>query len=236
MHGAQNYSSASCNNSHHHTPERHSRDVFHAWMLDGARFAGPFDMAVLKAVHAEPDRLVAFSDAMSSKWRVFDCWVHCFEDDAIINRFWNNPKGYVDRLRKFQGVIGLDYSVGWNFPVAVKNYNHFRNNACTYWLQAQGLSVVPQARCENDDYEKVLAGHPHHSTIAIGARSMVRNPSDRDVLVVSVRNIVDYLSPSNILWYGSDLYGVADYPRDLGIPVMVYPGKGKGSLSHHQEP
>ena len=93
--------------------------------------------------------------------------------------------------------------------------------------------AVPQARCEDGNYELVLAGFPKRSTIAIGARSMVRDVNDRAVLKKSVEHIVDFLEPSNLLWYGSDMYGVADYPRLKGIPVHVFPAKGRGKLSHH---
>lgn len=216
-------------------PKHHARDAFHAWMLKGASYAGPLDMPVLKGMVVEPERIVTFSDAMSKGWKDFDCWAHCFEDDAQINRFWHNPKAYIGKLSKFKGVIGLDYSVSWDFPVALKDYNHFRNSICTYWLQSMGLNVVPQARCEAGNYEAVLAGFPKHSTVAIGARSMVRDLDDRKVLLASVKNICDFLEPSNILWYGSDQYGVTEHPISKGIPVKVYPGKGRGELSHHNE-
>ena len=216
-------------------PAHHRRDVFHAWMLRGAAYAGPLDMPRLAPVHVDPDRLVAFSDAMSPKWRDFGCFVHFFEDDCNIERFWNNPRAYINKLNKFQGVIGLDYSVCWDFPVALKDYNHWRNSVCTYWMQRHLSCVVPQARCEKDNYESVLAGFPKRSTIAIGARSMVRNPDNRTVLKKSVERIVDFLEPENLLWYGSDQYGVTDYPRSKGIPVHVYPAKGKGMLCHHAD-
>jgi hypothetical protein len=201
-------------------------------MVEDAEFAGPLDMPVLQAVHAEPSRLVAFSDAMKPSWKDFDCGVHFFEDDCIINRFWNNPRAYVDKLSKFQCVTGLDYSVSWDFPVALKYYNHYRNSVCTYWLQSLGFVAVPQARCEEDNYSSVLAGFPKHSTIAIGARSMVRNLDDRKVLIQSVQHIVDFLEPTNLLWYGSDAYGVTEYPLSKGIPIRIYPGKGRGNLGH----
>ena len=137
-------------------------------------------------------------------------------------------------MSKFQGAIGLDYSVCWDFPVALKDYNHWRNSACTYWMQRRLPCVVPQARCETGDYESVLAGFPRHSTIAIGARSMVRDLDDRAVLLKSVERVVDFLAPESLLWYGSDQYGVADYARSKGIPVHVYPAKGKGMLDHHE--
>lgn len=199
-------------------------------MLEGAEYAGPLDMPVLAGVQAQPNRLVPFSDAMSASWGDFDCWVHFFEDDRNIERFWNNPRAYIGKLRKFRGAIGLDYSVCWDFPVAEKYHNHFRNSACTYWLQREGIPVIPQARCEGDDGDEVLAGFPKHSTIAIGARSMVRNLKDREVLRRSVQYIVDELKPSNVVWYGSRQYGVANYLLAKGVPVGFFPGAGKGKL------
>lgn len=212
-------------------PYRHGRDVFHAWMLEGATYAGPLDMPVLKPVQATPNHLVAFADAMSIKWTDFDCWVHFFDDDYRIECFWNNPKAYISKLSKFKGVIGLDYSVCWDFPVAEKYHNHFRNSTCTYWLQQQ-MAAVPQARCEGYDGDEVLAGFPKHSSIAIGARSMVRNKKDREILKRSVRYVVDELEPTNLIWYGSNKYGVADYSLLKGIPVIFYPAKGRGKLGN----
>ena len=214
-------------------PTRHARDVFHAWMLVGAEYAGALDMPKLARVHANPDKLVAFSDAMNPKWKDFDCFVHFFEDDSRIERFWSNPKAYIGKLRKFQGAIGLDYSVCYDFPAALKDYNHWRNSVCTYWLQKQLPCVVPQARCEGNNASSTLAGFPKRSTIAIGARSMVKNPNDRTMLKKSIKHIVDLLEPENLLWYGSDMYGVTDYPLSKGIPVHVYPAKGRGKLDHH---
>ena len=212
-------------------PKRHARDVFHAWMLEGAEFVAPSDMPALQRVNAVPNRLVAFSDAMHPQWKDFDCWVHFFEDDCVLERFWHNPKAYINRLKKFRGVTGLDFSVGWNFPKPIKRYNHFRNSVCSHWLHRQGIVVIPQARCERNDYLDVLAGFPKRSTIAIGARAMVRNVRDRAVLKESVRIIVDYLEPTHIVWYGSTLYGVTDYLDEMGIPYTVFDGKGRGKLS-----
>ena len=48
----------------------------------------------------------------------------------------------------------------------------------------------------------------------------------------SVERICDFLEPENLLWYGSDQYGVTEYPLSKGIPVHVYPGKGRGNLNH----
>ena len=211
-------------------PKRHGRDVFHAWMLDGAEFAGKLDMPILSKVKSMPSKLISFSDAMNKKTTNFKQVVHFFEDDFRIERFWHNPTAYLDRLKKFDGVIGLDFSVCWDFPVALKDYNYFRNNVCTFWLQQHLPVVIPQARCELSNYKDVLAGHPKHSTIAIGARSMVKEKEDRLMLKKSVRYIIDYLEPLNLLWYGSAMYGVADYAIEKNIPIKFFQSKGRGDL------
>lgn len=192
-------------------PTRHLRDTFHAWMLTDAEYAGKLDMPVLSKTKLIPSGLISFSDAMRANEKDYDKTVHFFEDDYLIERFWNRPSTYIKKLSKFEGVIGLDYSVCWDFPIIQKNYNHFRNSICTYWLQKNLPVVVPQARCELDDYDEVLAGFPKHSSIAIGARSMVKDKKDRKKLKESVKCIVDYLEPLNLIWYGSNAYGVADY-------------------------
>lgn len=103
---------------------RHARDVFHAWMLEGADYAGALDLPILKGVHVEPARMVAASDAMKPSWNDYDCFVHFFEDDCLIERFWNNTTAYNPKLSRFQGVIGLDYSAYYDFFVALMHYNH----------------------------------------------------------------------------------------------------------------
>lgn len=224
-----------CNNDENNTkrsnipiPKRHSRDVFHAWMLEGVHYAGSLDMPILKKVQHFPRELISFSDAMNKNCTDFDKTVHFFEDDNRIERFWNNPHAYIEKLSKFDSVIGLDYSVCWDFPEPVKSYNYFRNSVCTYWLQNKLTIAIPQVRCENYNYKNVLAGFPKNSTLAIGARSMVKDKRDRKVLKESIKHIVDYLEPLNIIWYGSNKYRVADYIIYKGIPIQFFEGKSKG--------
>ena len=85
---------------------------------------------------------------------------------------------------------------------------------------------MSQARCEGANCESVLAGFPKSSTFAIGAHSMVRDLEDHAMLKKSVEHVIDFLVPANLLWYGSEQYGVADYPRSKGTPVHMYPTKG----------
>ena len=166
--------------------KRHNRDVFHSYLVNGADFLGPLDMPALKPALCWPKKLVAFSDAMSSGWNDFDCTVHFFEDDIRIEPFWNNPRKYLPKLSKFDSVIGPDYSVCYDFPVPLKEWNAYRNQALSYWLQRNGLLVIPNVRCDPGKPDTYLAGIPKHSSIAIGARACIKRRRDRDLFVKSV--------------------------------------------------
>lgn len=127
-------------------------------------------------------------------------------------------------------MISPDYSVCYDFPNAIKVNNTYRNLASGAWLQTQGLRTIPNVRCEPLNTKWSLASLPHNSTIAFGARSSIKRVEDRAMFVSMIKSAVDELQPSSIIWYGSDAYGTAGYPRSLGIPVHIFPGKGRGSL------
>ena len=213
--------------------KRHSRDVFHSYLVNGADLLGPLDMPVLKPTLSWPRKLVAFSDAMNKAWDDFDCTVHFFEDDFRIEPFWSNPRKYLPKLSKFDSVIGPDYSVCYDFPIPLKEWNAYRNQALSYWLQRSGVRVIPNVRCDPDKPDAYLAGIPKHSTIAIGARACIKRRRDRDSFVKSVDAAVLYLEPNNVVWYGSEAYGVADHVRSLGVDFRSYLSKGRGNLREH---
>jgi hypothetical protein len=146
-------------------------------------------------------------------------------DDFRFERFWNNPHKYLDKLKKFNAVIEPDFSTCPNFPMALKIYNMYRNRACAYWLQKNGVHVIPNIRCETDNFDWALEGIPKGGTIAIGSNGCIKKCFNRARFVASLKSAVNEIQPANIIVYGSDAFGVLDYPRSLGIKVDVFPSE-----------
>lgn len=73
-----------------------------------------------------------------------------------------------------------------------------------------------------------MDGLPHESVIAVGARACVEDLADRRLFCQGLRIACDELHPTGIVWYGTDAYGCSDYPRELGIPIHVFKGRGRG--------
>ena len=190
---------------------RHQRDVFHAHVVDGATFAGEMDLPTMHAVSlvgTNHIRLVPFSVAISPSCTDYDAFVDFYEDDYQFERFWNNPSRYIGRIERFAGAIEPDFSTCLDFPIALKAYNTYRNQALGSFLQRSGMICIPNARCE-PDLPWMLDGTPHESVIAIGARAAVKKPSE-------------------IIWYGSTSYGIDNWLSSLGIPVCVCPARIRG--------
>ena len=129
---------------------RHQRDVFHARVVDGATFVGAMDLPVMQAVSLADIgkvRLIPFSEAMKPTCTDYDAFVDFYLDDYQFERFWNDPFRYLGRLKLFAGVIEPDYSTCLDFPVALKAYSVYRNQALGSFLQRNGILCVPNVRC-----------------------------------------------------------------------------------------
>lgn len=207
----------------------HARDVFHAWMLEDLDFSRPWDMPKLAAVDAHPSALVPFSVAMAGSWHDFGCFVHFFEDDFRFERIWNDPRKYLPKLSKFEGVIMPDFSTCFDFPKPLKMWNAYRNQLLGAWFQQNGLVTIPNAR-HQPGCDWLIEPLPLHSVICICGRALTKDLTERRRFVRDVKTTVDFLEPTAIVYYGSDQYDVMAYPRSLGIPVWVYPGCDRGDL------
>ena len=153
--------------------------------------------------------------------------VHFFLDDYQFERFWNDPFRYLGRLKLFAGVIEPDFSTCLDFPVALKAYSVYRNQALGSFLQRNGILCVPNVRCE-PGLPWMLDGTPRRSSIAIGARAAIKKPSDREALMNAARYAVEVLEPTEIIWYGSTSYGIGDWLLSLGVPIHVCPARVRG--------
>ena len=209
---------------------KHPRDTFHAYMLEGAEFDLKYDMPLLKPEHVIPDAIVPFSVAKRPNWKNYECAVHFCERDQDIEAFWNRPLNYIDKLLKFQAVIGLDLSACVDFPRPQKEYNVYRNRVCDSFIQRHGQHVIPLLRGDPDTIEREVAGLTVGCMVAVSPRGCSKDIEDRRRFIRGLQFIVATLQPNAILSYGGNSYGVLDYPMSLGIEVYVYPSRGRGDV------
>lgn len=202
---------------------RDRRDVFNARLVDGLTLVGPYEIPRINPCTLVPKALMAFSEISACRRPDKDVWVHFYEDDYRFARLWNAPEKYMIRLAQFGGVISPDFSLYRNMPAAQKIFNAYRNQLLGARMQAAGIHVVANVRLSGrESIPYALAGIPEHATVALGLTGCTRDPANRRHVKEEVRIICDELTPANVVAYGSDAYGVLDYPIQLGIPVHVF--------------
>lgn len=185
--------------------QRHS---FKNELINNAILVGEYDMPQLKRNNLIPTNLIPFNKAMSEKLPS-DKWVHFFIDDYQFERLWNCPKKYLKVLKSFEGVIAPDFSMFSSMPKAQQIWNCYRNRALTYWLQNNGISVVPTVEwADYSDFEWCLDGLPLNSTLAIGTYGVQKRDTDKYGLIKGVEKICNSLLPELLVIYGNEIKSI----------------------------
>ncbi|WP_273383132.1 DUF4417 domain-containing protein [Enorma phocaeensis] len=205
-------------------PTKACKDVFHAFMTRATELDAETGMPVMRRELAVPNGVIAFSDAMNNANRDFGCYVHFYEHDDHIERFWNSPRRCMARLGKYAGFISPDYSITPDMPKPQRAYNAYRNMLVGAWQQTLGYKAICNVRCSYFD-DSMLAGAPKNGLIAIGAVGCIKNRNNRHRFEGGIIRIVDELEPSGLVIVGTDAYGVFEYPKRKGIPLYFYPGR-----------
>ena len=143
-------------------------DTFHWKRIKGAEFEGKYDMPILQPIHGvEPTNLIPFHMTLSEK-NPSPHWFHFYEDDYQFERFWRQPSRYLPILKKYAGGISTDFSIYLDMPRSQQIWNCWRNRAMTYYMQQNGLYVIPNVGwSDSESFEWAFDGLPANSVLSI---------------------------------------------------------------------
>lgn len=207
------------------------RDVFKAFLVSLARYAGLFEFPCIFATYELPNRLIAFSKALSSN--DYDQWVHFYENDYLFERLWRYPKRYLELLKRFNGVILPDFSLYRDMPLVMQLWNIYRSRAIGHWLQKNGVKVIPNIRYgDRRTYRVCCDGIEKHCVIAVGSHGNMHDPTDRKIFLEGLVSVVNRLEPSAIVIYGAEPKELVEKFCASGIQVIVFEAH---STTSHKE-
>jgi hypothetical protein len=178
-------------------------DVFNAFLLENAEYIGELEIPVIKNINNEsPKKLIKFSEIFRTS--DFNAYVHFYEDDCKFEKIWKNPKRYLERLKKFKGVISPDFSIYRDMPLIMQYWNIFRSRAIATWLKDNGINVIPNVRTGDErTFEIACEGIEKDSIIAIGSHGCIKCIADRVFFQKGLDYIINSLSPKIIILYGA---------------------------------
>lgn len=197
------------------------KDVFNAFLVLMAQYCGMFEFPRIFPVYEIPNRLIAFSKAVSCK--DYDQWVHFFEDDYLFERIWRRPKKYLELLKKYNGVILPDFSVYRDMPFVMQLWNIYRSRAIGCWLQSNGIKVIANIRFgDKRTYQCVCDGIDKHCAIALGSYGTLKNKEDRRIFVAGLDAIMKILQPTIVVVYGCTPDNIFKKYRDAGVQIIQF--------------
>lgn len=197
------------------------KDVFRAFLVENARYAGDLEIPCIEMEQKLPSRLIPFSKAIGRK--DYDAWVHFYEDDVSFERLWNQPNKYLPILQKYQGVITPDFSVYRDMPLVMQQWNIYRSRAIGHWLQNHSIPVITNVRwSDGRTYELSCTGVPCNATIAIGSHGCIKLLRERQCFSEGLDYVVNNLKPKTIIVYGTAPDIIFSKYEKAGITILHF--------------
>lgn len=185
-----------------------NRKNFKTDLTTDAIYVGRYGFPKIRKNLCIPHDVIPFNFAKSER-SPSNKWVHFFVDDYQFERVWNFPSRYLPLLSRFEGIISTNFSMFDTMSTAQRIWNCYRNRVMDYWMQNNGLNVIPVAEwAEYTELDWCLDGLPVNSTIAVGLYGCSKSSSSKYGLLKGIEKICLALSPSALICYGNEISSV----------------------------
>ena len=149
------------------------------------------------------DRASAVPFALRKKYVV-----HFYIEDFLFERFWSNPDKYISMLKSFKAVVSPDFSIYYNCPDVIGEYNKFRNHFLGLYMYQNGIDVIPNFRSAGEKHFNFsLDGYPRNSVFFASNVGINKNPQQKNDFIKGLK-LLSFASPRllYIVTRGDDTY------------------------------
>ena len=127
---------------------------------------------------------------------------HFYLDDYQFERVWREPSAYIPILRKFNAVIGSDFSMYSNLPKPQQIYNNWRNKVLMAYWQANGVKVIPNIQWSGQDsFEYCFDGIEPGGVVAI-CTTGCHTKQAKEGFMLGFNKMLEVVNPQKILCVG----------------------------------
>lgn len=193
------------------------KDVFGAFLPEGARFAGKYDMPVVKSnVDKMPDHLESYQKA-GKKDKIIhpSTALHFYIFDYLFDGehgVWNAlvrgvefKKGFnLEKLEGYDYIIVPDLSLYGDMPLSMQIWNVYRARTIAYALLQLGYKVIVNVRWTDEvSFEFCFDGIEQGSVVAVGSFGCSKSLADRLLFDKGLEELINRVHPECIIFYGA---------------------------------
>ena len=141
---------------------------------------------------------------------------------------------YLFLLSKFNGVILPDFSCYRDMPFVMQTWNIYRSRAIGYWLQQNGVKIIPNIRYgDKRTFSPSCDGISPNCVIAVGTHGTMKIKEDKDIFLQGLDYVVERLKPSAIVIYGTANNAHFSKYKEMGIKIHQF--ESDFSKKHRKE-
>ena len=127
-------------------------------------------------------------------------------------------------FQRFGGVITPDFSLYREMPLAMQIWNTYRNRAISFWLQREGIPIVPNVRWGDErTYAVAFEGLPQGGTVAVSTNGLLRKQVDREYFKCGLSRMVAVLKPQTIINYSYAPDAIFGDHASRGVEIIAIP-------------
>jgi len=180
----------------------YDNDVFHSYLVKGARFSGYMELPTLNPNAAVPGSLTEFRKLKTPTED--NQYIHFYISDNKFESVFKNPRQYLPWFRRFAGIIGFDLSIHAECPLYKQAEIIGRNRELSFWFARQGISVIPNVRWGlKETLAWCFVGLPKRSTVAVSTLGCSRTRDDRKLFEDGFLEMLEQIEPKVVVVYGT---------------------------------
>ena len=169
--------------------------------VDLSKFVGRFQFPKLKKTNCCPKELISFKDAM--RRNRFEAFVHFYLNDGEFECLWRNPERYIERLKKFSGILTPDFSLYTDMPLAMQIWNVYRSRIMGVIFEENGIKVIPTISwSDSRSFDFAFEGIPKHSVVSVSSVGIWKNKRFYHLFIQGLSVMLQELRPACIVFYG----------------------------------
>lgn len=194
-------------------------------LYDKTEISGKYDIPKIYSVEYMPDDLLGFNYVTNTTDKSIG--IHFFLDDYQIERVWNRPEFYINKLKDFDCVLTPDFSLYSDMPKSMMIWNTYRSRLIGQLMQKAGIIVIPTVSwADETTFDFCFDGLPQESTLAISTIGVKQNQSKYKVWQSGVDEMIKRCRPKKLMIYG----GKVDYQFPKNIITKYYENKNISRL------
>ena len=181
-------------------------DSFRAFLVRGADFTHKEEYPIIPSrmiSKVPPKRIMPFSKAITFQGDLTDTFICSFSPDKTFERIRRCPRKYVRFLKRTAGLIGFDFSIHSDMPIVLQKAQMYDNLSLTYFFGANGIPIIPNLRCGDDELlPEFLEAIPKRTIVAVGTHGFCKETREKSEWYCFLKTIINTLEPSCIIVYG----------------------------------